>query len=127
MVAWSCRCWEYPSSSHCRKGIIFKVFFCISSFLLPKVTSWHIFIRDGFLTDNLKPCNPSLCKDFFWTPSYHWWPLCWRSSPGLSPHSVTDYASGTGFSLIVLHSMNYCPILPLSAAHLFPLLRSMQV
>lgn len=125
MVAWSCRCWEYPSSFHCRKGSYLR---CLSAFPLSfylRSLLWHIFICDGFLTDYPKPCNSSLCKDFFWIPSYHWWPLCWRS-PGLSPHSGTDYASGTGFSLIVLHSMNYCPILPLSAAHLFPLLKSMQ-
>lgn len=62
-----------PLSFYCRKGIIFKVFFCtlISSFLLKKSPLLQlIFIWDGFLTDYLKWCNLSLQGTSFWNPSH---------------------------------------------------------
>lgn len=88
LPAWlsgAARCWEYPSSFHCRKGIIFMVFFCtsISSCVLPKATSlaylhlrWisdrlpqamqPISRQGGLLLDSLIPLVASLLEIFSW-------------------------------------------------------------
>lgn len=109
------------SPFHCRKGIIFKVFFCtfICSFLLQN-TLQHIFIHDGFLTGYLKPCYLSLSKGDFFLDSL-------MASLLERPFTLlTGYISSTGSSDTVFHSISYCLILPPST-YLFSLLKNMQL
>lgn len=97
-----------PPSFHCTKGIILKVFFCISSFLLPKVTSlaflhlWWISDRlsqamqpiamQGELLDSLIPPVASLLEIFSWpfTSLSNWLCIWHRFLPNCpSQHELT--------------------------------------
>lgn len=116
-----------PLHSTAERGSYLRCFSAFPFSLYLRSVLWHIVTCDGFLTDYLKLWNPSLCKeDFFWTPSNHWWPLLEIFS--------WPFTSLSNWLCIWHRFLPNCPsqhdLLSYSAslsAHLFPLLKNMQV